>query len=192
MNTYRINEIFYSLQGEGRHTGVPAVFLRMAGCNMQCSFCDTQHRDFKPMTTGEIVAQVGKFPSRTVIVTGGEPALQLDEELTAALHRAGFRIHIETNGTIPLKPGAKVDWVTCSPKGSGRIAIRPVDELKVLFWGQDVEPYLLTQAKEYSLQPLDTGDAERNKEIQKHTIDYILNHPTWKLSLQTHKMLNVR
>lgn len=193
MTTYRVNELFYSLQGEGRHAGTPAVFVRLSGCNLACPFCDTRHRPFTHMTSAGIVEAVKRYPARTVILTGGEPTLQLDAELTTALHEAGCTIHLETNGTLPLKPGVEIDWITCSPKEGPALQIQRIDELKVLFMGDnDVAPFLSIPAREYRLQPLDTGDAQRNQEIVKQTIDYILNHPTWKLSLQTHKILNVR
>lgn len=192
MSTYRVNELFYSLQGEGRYAGTPAVFVRLSGCNLACPFCDTQHQTWQHMTCRQIVEAVGLHPARTVIITGGEPALQLDAELTTALHEAGYTIHLETNGTLPLKPGVEIDWITCSPKEGPALQIQRIDELKVLFMGEDVSPFLSIPAREYRLQPLDTGDPERNKEIVKKTVNYILNHPKWNLSLQTHKILNVR
>ncbi|MDE5980364.1 MAG: 7-carboxy-7-deazaguanine synthase QueE [Bacteroidaceae bacterium] len=192
MSTYRVNELFYSLQGEGRYAGTPAVFVRLSGCNLACSFCDTQHQTWQHMTCRQIVEAVGLHPARTVIITGGEPALQLDAELTTALHEAGYTIHLETNGTLPLRPGVEIDWITCSPKDGPALQIQHIDELKVLFRGEDVSGFLSVPAREYRLQPLDTGDPERNKEIVKQTVNYILNHPKWNLSLQTHKILNVR
>lgn len=192
MSTYRVNELFYSLQGEGRYAGTPAVFVRLSGCNLACSFCDTQHQTWQHMTCRQIVEAVGQHSARTVIITGGEPALQLDAELTTALHEAGYTIHLETNGTLPLKPGVEIDWITCSPKDGPALQIQHIDELKVLFRGEDVSAFLSVPAREYRLQPLDTGDPERNKEIVKQTVNYILNHPKWNLSLQTHKILNVR
>ncbi len=192
MHTYKVNEIFYSLQGEGRHTGTPAVFLRLSGCNMQCSFCDTQHQSGTQMTAKEIVAAIAEYPTHIVIITGGEPTLQLDAELTSALHKAGYNIHLETNGTLPLQEGVSVEWITCSPKEGREVQIQRIDELKMVFWGQDLSAMQNIQAKERSLQPLDTGNADRNKEILQQTIDYILKNPVWKLSLQTHKILNVR
>ncbi len=192
MHTYKVNEIFYSLQGEGRHAGTPAVFVRLSGCNMRCAFCDTQHQTGTQMTAEEIVAAIAEYPARTVIITGGEPTLQLDAELTYALHNAGYSIHLETNGTLPLQEGVTVDWLTCSPKEGGAVQIQRIDELKVVFWGQDLGAMQDIPAKERSLQPLDTGNADRNKEILQQTIDYILKNPVWKLSLQTHKILNVR
>lgn len=188
----RVNEIFYSLQGEGLHTGTPAVFLRLAGCNLRCSFCDTRHEAFTEVTEEEIVREASAFPARTIVITGGEPLLQLTASLCQKLHEEGFAIHIETNGTRLLPDGAVVDWVTCSPKDGGALRIQHIDELKVVFMGQEMAQYDGIKAKERRLQPLDSGDAEANLINRQRTIDYVLAHPQWKLSLQTHKILNVR
>ena len=109
---YRVNEIFYSLQGEGYWTGTPMVFLRFSGCNLKCPFCDTDHSSYQEMSAGEIVAEMLQAGGdcRRACVTGGEPSLQLDKALVEALHGAGFEVHVETNGTRPLPAG--VDWVT--------------------------------------------------------------------------------
>lgn len=186
----RVNEIFYSLQGEGAHTGTPAVFVRFAGCNLKCSFCDTDFTSFTEMTEEEIVSAAMRYPSRTVIITGGEPTLQLTQSLLEAFRKAGFSIHIETNGTRPL-PEGPIDWVVCSPKYAA-LNIQRIDELKVVYEGQDMTRYDDLKAQVYSLQPCDTGDEDKNREILQNTINYILQHPKWKLSLQTHKILNVR
>ena len=189
----RVNEIFYSLQGEGRHAGTPAVFLRLAGCNLACPFCDTRHESWSEMSEEQIVERVGEYAARCVVVTGGEPLVQLTASLVEALHGAGRKVHLETNGTLPLPEGARPDWVTCSPKDGRMPCIQQVDELKVVYWGQDVSAYeRMASVCELRLQPLDTGDEKRNKEIREQTIAYILTHPIWKLSLQTHKMLGLR
>lgn len=185
----RVNEIFYSLQGEGHFTGTPAVFLRLSGCNLSCDFCDTQHKSSTDMFESDIIAEVSKYPARHIVITGGEPTLQLTQSLIEGLHAEGFFVQIETNGT---QATPTVDWVTCSPKEHGTLNIQHIDELKVLFWGQDVSQYETMQVQCHSLQPLDTGNEERNKEIITQTINYIQNNPIWKLSLQTHKILNVR
>ena len=117
----KINEIFYSLQGEGFHTGTPAVFIRFSGCNLKCPFCDTHHEEGTLMSDEEILAEVRKYPARTVILTGGEPSLWIDEELINLLHQAGKFICIETNGTHPLPDG--IDWITCSPKQGGELKL---------------------------------------------------------------------
>lgn len=187
----RVNEIFYSLQGEGHFTGTPAVFIRLSGCNLKCDFCDTQHQSYKDMTEEEIVNEVSQYPARHVVITGGEPAMQLNARLTTLLHSNDYFIQMETNGSVRLADGVEVDWITCSPKDKPVVLSR-IDELKVLFMYQDMKQYESMKAKEYRLQPLDAGDADKNKKNLNDTINYILQNPKWKLSLQTHKILNVR
>lgn len=187
----KINEIFYSVQGEGRYTGVPAVFLRMSGCNQKCSFCDTQHESFTEMDEAEIVLAVSKYPSRHIVITGGEPTLQLTASLVDSLHAEGFFVQIETNGSCRLAEGCNVDWITCSPKAAP-VVIARVDELKVVYWGQDISRWEAFTAKEYRLQPLDSKDDAPNADILRKTLDYILAHPQWALSLQTHKIIDVQ
>lgn len=192
-----VNEIFYSLQGEGYHAGTPAVFVRLSGCNLQCPFCDTQHESGKEMSEEAIVAEVTQYPARLVVVTGGEPSLQLTESLVAALHEKDRIIAVETNGTCPLP--SNVDWITLSPKDlflgeEARVTLDTVNEIKVVFDGEH-EPRLYTHIKcthARFLQPCDTGDAERNAEITAQTIDYIKRDPRWNLSLQIHKILDIR
>ena len=188
----RINEIFLSLQGEGHFTGTPAVFLRFSGCNLSCPFCDTKHETFTEMSEEELVREVTSYPVEHVVITGGEPGLQLTKTLVDRLHQFGRFIQIETNGSMPLPHG--IDWVTCSPKEGAEVVLEHVDEVKMLYSGQgcDLSKGEYLHAKEYRLQPLDTGDEARNKQIVCDTINYILEHPKWKLSLQTHKILNVR
>lgn len=184
---YCVNEIFYSLQGEGYHTGQPAVFVRFSGCNLRCPFCDTDFRDFTEMTAADIVATVMHLspdPQVLIVLTGGEPALQIDEPLIDALHTTGKSICVETNGTRPLPAG--IDWITCSPKEGTRVILPRADELKVVFLNQDVEYWadLIPAAHRY-LQPCSCQNTA-------DVIDYILRHPRWHLSLQTHKYLNIR
>ena len=186
-----VNEIFYSLQGEGHFTGTPAVFVRLSGCNQRCPFCDTQHFQHEEMTEEDIVSRITPYPTRHVVITGGEPTLQLTASLTRRRHAAGFFIQIETNGSVRLPEGAEVDWITCSPKELPVVLDR-IDELKVLYMYQDMTQYDTLHATEYRLQPLDTCDIEKNKSNMNDTINYILHNPKWKLSLQTHKILNVR
>lgn len=197
----RVNEIFYSIQGEGRFTGMPAVFVRFAGCNLNCWFCDTEFHSFTEMSEDEIVTEVGKHQSRYVVITGGEPTLQLTSSLTSKLHAMGFFIMLETNGTMPLADGVEIDWITCSPKLNGPspatihpLKIQHIDELKVVYEGdeQDMSQYDAIKAKEYSLQPCCTNDRQKDTFITNQAIDYILSHPKWRLSLQTHKILGVR
>lgn len=190
----KVNEIFYSLQGEGRYTGTPAVFVRLSGCNLSCWFCDTDFRSGTEMTESEIVTEVLRYPTRYVVITGGEPTLQLTSSLIDLLHAEGRYVMMETNGTHPLPDGCEVDWITCSPKGAP-LRIQRIDEVKVVFddkSAQDIQQYESLPAKEYRLQPCDVQDPDRNRQILKATIDYCLAHPQWKLSLQTHKIINVR
>ena len=187
----KINEIFYSLQGEGHYTGTPAVFVRFAGCNLKCSFCDTDFTSFTEMTEDDIVREIGQYPTNHIVITGGEPTLQITASLVSKLHDAGKYVQIETNGTNVLPEGCNIDWVTCSPKYKA-VRLQHIDELKVVFEGQDMSQYDGLTATEYRLQPCDTQDEGKNKEILRQTIDFILKNPKWKLSLQTHKILNVR
>ena len=191
-----INEIFYSLQGEGYHSGTPAVFVRFSGCNLRCPFCDTRHEDGVEMSEEAVVEAVMAYPARLVVMTGGEPALQLTESLVDALHAAGKTVAVETNGTRPLPPN--VDWVTLSPKDAfvdGAVVVLPhADEIKVVFDGIHYPPP--TTHYPHStltfLQPCDTGDPVRNAEITAATVAYIKQHPQWRLSLQIHKILNIK
>lgn len=187
----RINEIFYSLQGEGCHAGTPAVFVRFAGCNLKCSFCDTAHEAFTEMSEEDIVREVSRYPARYIVLTGGEPTLQLTTSLVDRLHAGGWYVQMETNGTRPLPEGCRLDWVTCSPKDSP-VRLTHIDELKVVYTGQDMAPYDHYEASVRSLQPCDTGHADENTRLLKASIAYCLDHPDWHLSLQTHKLLNIR
>lgn len=191
----RVNETFLSLQGEGYFTGTAAFFLRLSGCNLRCPFCDTQHQSYTEMSEDEIVAEASRHKPRHIVITGGEPALQLTRTLVDKLHEAGFFIQVETNGTLPLPEG--IDWVTCSPKGD--FPQFPVDELKVLFMGDVTDPEAIISpllGKESGvklyLQPLDTGNEKQNRAILRSCINYVLQHPRWSLSLQTHKIIGIK
>lgn len=198
----KVNEIFYSLQGEGFNTGTPAVFVRLSGCNLQCPFCDTEHAEGKEMTEGEIVEEVSRYKASLVVITGGEPALQLTESLVELLHFLGKTVAVETNGTIELPKN--VDWITLSPKDvflgeKAKPVLTEADELKVVITDdmcRDERPCVSTypdiKIKHHFLQPCDTGNPEKNTQIIKKTIEYCKEHPEWRLSLQTHKILNIR
>ena len=192
--TYRVNEIFYSLQGEGFHTGTPAIFVRFSGCNLACPFCDTDFASFKEMTLKQIVERVeALLPEETrpprspiLVLTGGEPALQADVDLLVGLHTLlPLPIHIETNGTVELPEGL-FDWITCSPKEGSKVVLREASEVKVVYTGQDVERWADTiRAPHYFLQPCSCANTEA-------VVGYIKGHPWWRLSLQTHKYLGIR
>ncbi len=217
---YSVKEIFYTLQGEGTHAGRPAVFLRFAGCNLWsgreqdrsaavCRFCDTDfvgvngQNGGKFATAQELAQRVASFwplsetPEKSakigrpyVVCTGGEPALQLDDALIAALHETGFEVAIETNGTVELAEG--IDWVCVSPKGASELVVREGDELKLVYPQVEIQasPAALSSLafEHYYLQPLDDASQSENTRL---CVDYCLQNPQWKISLQTHKILDI-
>lgn len=193
--TMKINEIFYSVQGEGFHAGTPAVFIRFSDCNLKCPFCDTNHFTGNEMSVSDIIEEITKYPARLIIITGGEPSLFLTDELVNKLHDKGKYVAVETNGTNKLP--SSVDWVTLSPKDNFVKNAVPVnqryDEVKVVFDGnQNVDKYLSIPAKQYYLQPCDTGNETLNKEIINKTLEHCMKEGKWRISIQTHKILNVR
>ena len=187
--SYRIKEIFYSLQGEGCHSGVPAVFIRFSGCNLRCAWCDTDFSTYTELTAEEIVAKAQQFTKGPgyAILTGGEPSLQVDAHLLDALHQAGYKVAIETNGTHPLPAG--VDWTTCSPKEGSTLTLRYANEVKVVYTGINPEHWRADiESPNWLLQPLDKNGHNNTTDV----VEYILTHPTWRLSLQTHKLIGLR
>ncbi|MDE5976142.1 MAG: 7-carboxy-7-deazaguanine synthase QueE [Muribaculaceae bacterium] len=196
----KINEIFYSLQGEGRHAGVPSIFVRFSGCNLRCDFCDTRHDDGVLMSDEKIAEAVSTFPAEWIILTGGEPSLWIDEAFIAFLKkRTGKSIAIETNGSRPLPPG--IDWVTVSPKpgiagvADYEIAAGHADELKVVDVGQPLDRYFDLRCVSADtlmyLQPCFVEDEDRNKNNRDSTIKRVLDDPRWTLSLQIHRFLDI-
>lgn len=203
-STYRVKEIFGpTIQGEGVHAGRACVFLRFAICNIACSWCDT---DFAPegsvkMTAEQIahsLVEIDHNQSRVVVVTGGEPTLQWDEDLASTLAEAGFAVHMETNGT--RIPAASVDWLTVSPKPqfhSGTIALAPrlsVDECKVVVDDTVDEKILAEYERRYDcehwlLQPCDEG--ARSETHRQKAIDLVLRRPQWRLCVQMHKIVEM-
>lgn len=184
----KVNDIFYSLQGEGRNTGRAAVFIRFAECNLRCSFCDTDFETYEQLTDEAILHRIESYPTRFVVLTGGEPSLQVDKPFVDLLHAHGYEIAMETNGTHPVVDG--IDWITCSPKG--RTVLRRCNEVKCIFEEKTAPDDHGLQADYRYLQPCDVGDATRNAAILKSCVDYILAHPEWRLSLQTHKLANFK
>jgi organic radical activating enzyme len=195
---YRINEIFYSLQGEGFHTGTPCVFVRFSGCNLRCHFCDTDHRDGTMMTLDDIIGEVNRYPmAPMVVLTGGEPSLFVDHNFVEGLKRATCkRIAIETNGTRPLPDN--LDWVTLSPKGAFEgggaepCVLTRCDELKVVWCGQDLSQYQHIAATHRFLQPCYSEDEVRNRANQADCVATVLQNPGWRLSLQVHRVLEIK
>lgn len=194
---YKINEIFYSLQGEGFHSGTPAVFVRFSGCNLRCTFCDTKHQDGQMMSLQEIVDEVNKYPvAPLVVLTGGEPSLFINEAFVAELRqKTGKRIAIETNGTRPLPPN--LDWVTLSPKtafeggNAEPCVLMQCDELKVVYLGQDLSQYDGIEANHRFLQPCFCEDETLRKANMKSCVEAVMQNPGWRLSLQIHRILNI-
>jgi 7-carboxy-7-deazaguanine synthase len=208
---YTVKEIFYTLQGEGVHSGRPAVFCRFSGCNLWtgreedragavCRFCDTDFLGVGPDggkfdTPGALAdAIAAAWPAapggrRYVVCTGGEPLLQLDATLIDALHARGFEIAVETNGTRPAPAG--IDWVCVSPKADAPLVLTRGDELKLVYpqAGGEPERYAHLDFTHFSLQPMDGPDLTRNTQA---ALAYCLEHPLWRLSLQTHKALGIR
>lgn len=194
MTLYRINEIFYSIQGEGLNSGTPAVFIRFSGCNLCCPFCDTEHSTYTTLNSLQIISEIQKHPSSLIVLTGGEPGLSIDNDLVMQLRTLGRTIAIETNGTVELPEG--IDFVTLSPKSGflkgGDVKLQKCDELKLVYDGCiDPEIYKDIQAVYRFLQPCDVGDKAKNIEIVRKTYQYCLDHPQWRISLQIHKILNV-
>jgi organic radical activating enzyme len=195
---YKVNEIFYSLQGEGFHTGTASVFVRLSGCNLRCHFCDTRHETGKEMSTQQIIDAVNRWPQAPLLVlTGGEPSLRIDEDFVTALKsQTGKLIAIETNGTRPLPKG--IDWVTLSPKNTfpgGDLVpciLTHCDELKVVYVGQNLEQYDYIEANHRYLQPCYVDDPTERQRNLEACVDAVLAHPTWRLSLQTHRILGIR
>jgi len=213
--TYSVRELYYTLQGEGAHTGRPAVFLRFAGCNLWtgrerdrtravCRFCDTDFVGTDGTGGGKFAdagtlaeAVLAAWPAGTtgmavpyVVCTGGEPLLQLDMPLLDALHGFGFEVGVETNGTIPAPPG--IDWICVSPKADAALQQTSGDELKLVYPQREPEAqpdqFLGLDFSHFFLQPLDDENRERNT---RSAIDYCLRDPRWKLSLQTHKIVGI-
>lgn len=195
---YKINEIFHSLQGEGFHTGTPAVFVRFSGCNLRCAFCDTQHQAGEMMTVQAIVDEINKYPHAPLIVlTGGEPSLYIDEAFIAELKIKTCKyIAIETNGTRQLPPN--LDWITFSPKTGFKggdvepCVLKACDELKVVYLGQDLKQYDGIKASHRFLQPCFSENESERQANMKACVDAVLQNPGWRLSLQIHRILNIR
>lgn len=191
----RINEIFYSIQGEGRHAGCAATFIRLSGCNLNCDFCDTKHQTYKDLSEDEICEEIKENRANLVVVTGGEPSLQLTETLVEKLHVLGKVVAVETNGTRELP--SNVDFITISPKepyvgATGHLRLKRANEVKVVYDGIHLPSDFGIEADYYYVQPCDTGDAKRNTKIIEQCVEFIKENPKWVLSLQTQKIINVR
>ena len=219
--TYVVKEIFYTLQGEGQNAGRPAVFCRFSGCNLWtgreqdrhkavCRFCDTDFVGTGPdggrfASAAELAdAVLSRWPGNEggratggrplVVCTGGEPLLQLDEPAIDALHERGFEVAVETNGTQPAPAG--IDHVCVSPKADAALVLTRGQELKLVYPQQqaDAQPecFASLDFEQFFLQPLDAGTDELTRRNRDAALAYCLAHPQWRLSLQTHKLLDIR
>lgn len=194
---YKINEIFYSLQGEGFYTGTPAIFIRFAGCNLNCSFCDTTHKEINLKLTKEDICEYIKtltINCKIIVFTGGEPMLQIESDLLDYLYEEGYRLNIETNGTIKIPENFRFNFITVSPKDVENLNCwrqKTGSELKVVYQGQNLEKYYdgIWNFSHYYLQPCFINGEPSNLE---KVIDYIKDNPFWKLSLQTQKIINIQ
>lgn len=209
--SYQVKEIYYTLQGEGARTGRAAVFLRFAGCNLWsgieknrgravCRFCDTDFVGTDGTNGGKfadaemLASSIARIWRRNgggkpyVVCTGGEPLLQLDTALIAALHRQGFEIAIETNGTIVPPPC--IDWICVSPKARATLMIEHGNELKLVYPQEGASPERFAGLcfEHFFLQPMDAADRAGNIRL---AAEYCLAHPQWRLSLQTHKLIGI-
>lgn len=209
MKKYAVKEIFYTLQGEGAHTGRPAVFLRFSGCNLWsgreedrykaiCQFCDTDFWGTDGQNGGKYNAEdlANKIEElwpenaeyKYVVCTGGEPILQLDETLVEAFHKKGFEIAVETNGTLEIPKG--VDWICVSPKANTDILVTKGNEIKIVFPQKGINPkdFENLDFSHFYLQPMDSEEQEENT---LKTIIYCKENPKWRISVQTHKVLGI-
>jgi len=207
---YQIKEMYYTLQGEGARTGRPSVFCRFTGCNLWsgrekdrstavCNFCDTDFVGVDGPGGGKFINALelsdaietfwpNEEPNKYVVFTGGEPGLQLDKNVIDHLHLKNFEVAVETNGTLDLP--VNIDWLTVSPKADSTLKIRTGNELKLVYPQENVSPNSFEDLdfEIFYLQPMDNGDKDKN--TQK-TIQYCLENPKWKLSLQTHKYMGI-
>jgi 7-carboxy-7-deazaguanine synthase len=209
--SYAVKEIFLTLQGEGAHAGRASVFCRFAGCNLWtgreqdrdqavCKFCDTdfvgtdgtlggRYADADQLAAVIAAQWIGDDHDRYVVITGGEPLLQLDAELIDALHKRGFAIGVETNGTI--EPPHGIDWLCVSPKAGAPLRVQRGNELKLVYpqAGAMPDQFHHLAFERFALQPM---DGPRQLDNTREAIDYCLRHPQWRLSVQTHKVIGIR
>lgn len=189
----KINEIFYSLQGEGARVGQASVFIRLAGCDLSCGFCDTEFASGSDMTTDELINHVKQYPTQWITWTGGEPMLQLNTKTIKAFRAAGYKQSIETNGGHPVP--FFIDWVVVSPKVAEHVVARNfpngVDELRYAWHsGKISTPNPSTTAQHKYISPICDGNQINSKNL-KHCIELCKTNPEWKLSVQQHKIWNI-
>jgi 7-carboxy-7-deazaguanine synthase len=191
--TLRVNEIFYSIQGEGARAGEPSIFIRLSGCDLACGFCDTEFKSGKDMTLPELRNYIQRWPCRWIVWTGGEPMLQLNDATIEYFKECGYKQACESNGNHKIP--RQLDWIVVSPKVAEHVLARHfpegVDELRyVRHSGQPSVPEPAITAKHYYLSPIFNGQVP-NRENVMHCMELILANPKWKLSLQLHKLIGV-
>ena len=191
----KVKEIFYSLQGEGGRQGEASVFIRLAGCNLDCSFCDTDYQGGISMKTEEIISHIRQFPSKWIIWTGGEPTLQLTDKIIDFFHQEGYLQAIESNGTNPLP--LRLDYRVISPKGEDISYARKnnpeVEEVRIPMSAGAALPDIetLPTAKCYYLSPIFETDTEKTRANIDYCVEQVKQHPRWRLSLQVHKLIGI-
>jgi organic radical activating enzyme len=214
MVEYHISDTFYSIQGEGVWTGTPMFFIRLAGCNVNCAWCDTDYNIHCQKTEQELVQEAKQYKTKRVVITGGEPMLQMVEALVTELHKEGFKVHLETNGTVPV-PADCFDWVAVSPKSPlhklSPAAFSSADEIKFVcgfvdVWEWYIEEVLsrfcptfyttITTPRKW-LIPLAKPYPQKdffgiNKNYAEDAIEYCKQHPDFSLCVQIHKYLNIK
>lgn len=188
-----VNEIFYSLQGEGGRSGEPSIFIRLSKCNLACTFCDTDFEDGKDMSLDQIYTTIQQFPCKWIIWTGGEPSLQLKDKHLSFFKNRGYKQAIETNGTKAISP--LIDYITCSPKiniEKIKDRIPSVNEIRMPIQTGDSIPdlSLLPKAQKYFISPIFDGN-EINQDNVNYCVELIKNNPEWTLSLQIHKLIHI-
>ena len=211
MKRYSVKSMFYTLQGEGVHSGQPAVFIRFTGCNFwsgreedrassACPFCDTDFvgtngEEGGRLTSEEIAMRARELGGdcEIVVLTGGEPLLQVDKDLTNDLKSKGFQVHVETNGSKKInKKELNLDWVTCSPKSKERHQLEMCDELKVIYPAQDpIFWSTIIKAKHHFIQPED-GLGRTLEMSSILSVEFVKHNPGWRVSVQTHKVLGIQ
>jgi len=178
---YRVKEIFNSIQGEGANTGQVMTFIRFAGCNLRCNFCDTDFKERMQLTMEEILQEVKKYNCNNLLLTGGEPTLQITPDFCRYFREAGYRLYLETNGTTETVY-SDIYWITVSPKENWKR--KKGQEIKVIYTGQDLKQYDDKDFIFYYLQPCSMNNINE-------TIQAVKGNPKWRLSLQIHKLLNI-
>lgn len=191
----KVNEIFYSLQGEGGRNGEASIFIRLSGCNLNCDFCDTSFDSGENLSPDEIFSRISEFPCHWIVWTGGEPTLQLTDEILVYFKDKGYKQAIESNGLLPLS--GILDYTVCSPKGNhlgyAKRTNPSVSEIRLAIKAGEVIPDIKTfsQAKFYFLSPVFDPDETITRQNIAYCVEQVKSHPQWRLSVQIHKLIHI-